>query len=74
MKPLFFALPGNEELTSRLPVRLAADLGDLESRSFPDGETYVRLLAEVHGRSVVLVCTLDKPDEKVRTRCHRADR
>jgi ribose-phosphate pyrophosphokinase len=64
MKPLFIALPGNEELTSRLSTRLAAELGSLETRRFPDGETYVRLLAEVQGRSVVLVCTLDKPDEK----------
>ena len=64
MKPLLFALPGNEELTSRLSAHLAAERGDLESRRFPDGETYVRLLAEVQGRSVVLVCTLDKPDDK----------
>ena len=64
MKPLLFALPGNEELTSRLSALLAAERGDLESRRFPDGETYVRLLAEIQGRSVVLVCTLDKPDDK----------
>ena len=64
MKPLLFALPGNEELTSRLSAHLAAERGDLESRRFPDGETYVRLLAEVQGRSVVFICTLDKPDDK----------
>ena len=55
MKPLLFALPGNEELTSRLSAHLAAERGDLESRRFPDGETYVRLLAEVQGRSVVFI-------------------
>ena len=64
MKPLLFALPGNEELTSRLSAHLAADLGSLETRRFPDGETYVRLLTEVRARSVVLVCTLDSPDDK----------
>ena len=64
MKLLFIALPGNEELTSRLCGHLAGDLGLIETRRFPDGETYVRLLDDVRGRSVVLVCTLDKPDDK----------
>ncbi len=64
MKSLFFALPGNEDLTARLTVRLAAEAGAVETRRFPDGETYVRLLADVKGCSVVLVCTLDRPDEK----------
>ncbi|MFM9938737.1 MAG: ribose-phosphate pyrophosphokinase [Hyphomicrobiaceae bacterium] len=64
MKPLFFALPGNEDFTARLAARLAADLGSLETRRFPDSETYVRLLADVEARSVALVCTLDRPDEK----------
>ena len=64
MKPLFFPLPGNEDLTSRLSLQVVGDLGALETRRFPDGETYVRLLADVDGRSVVLVCTLDRPDEK----------
>ena len=64
MTPLLFPLPGNEELTSRLCGQLVGDLGTLETRRFPDGETYMRLLDDVNGRSVVLVCTLDRPDEK----------
>ena len=64
MKPLFFPLPGNEELTSRLCAQHVGDLGTLDTRAFPDGETYVRLLDDVSGRSVVLVCTLDRPNEK----------
>ena len=64
MKPLLFALPSNEDLTARLVSRLDADVGSLETRYFPDGETYVRLDCDVAARSVVLVCTLDRPDEK----------
>ena len=64
MNPLFFALPGNEDLASRLCSHLVGDLGLLETRRFPDGETYIRLLADVRGRSIVFVCTLDRPDEK----------
>ena len=64
MKPLLFALPGNEDFAGRLNTGLGAELGSLETRRFPDGETYVRLVSNVEGRSVVLVCTLDRPNDK----------
>jgi ribose-phosphate pyrophosphokinase len=64
MKPLLFAMPGNEEFTGRLVAALGGELGSLETRHFPDGETYVRLASDVEGQSIVLVCTLDRPDEK----------
>lgn len=64
MKPLLFAMPGNEDFTGRLIAALGAELGSLETRRFPDGETYVRLASDVEGRSVALVCTLDRPDDK----------
>jgi ribose-phosphate pyrophosphokinase len=64
MKPLLFAMPGNENFTGRLISTLGAELGSLETRSFPDGETYVRLASDVEGQSVVLVCTLDRPNDK----------
>ena len=49
-------------LTARRRERLealSAELGALETRSFPDGETYVRLGSD-ECRSVALVCTLDR--------------
>jgi ribose-phosphate pyrophosphokinase len=64
MKPMLFALPGNETLTQQLSSRLGIEIGLLETRRFPDGETYVRVLTDISGRSVVMVCTLDQPDEK----------
>jgi ribose-phosphate pyrophosphokinase len=63
-RPLVFALPGNEEFARRLADRLHADLGEVEMRAFPDGETYLRLRTDPAGREVVLVCTLDRPDGK----------
>ncbi len=36
----------------------------LESRRFPDGETYVRLGSDVAGRRVLAVCSLAGPDEQ----------
>ena len=64
MKPLLFALPGNEAFTTHLSARLVGEIATISTRRFPDGETYVRLDADVASRSVVLVCTLDRPDDK----------
>ena len=63
-KPLLFALPGNEAFTTALAGHLDADVGALEVRRFPDGESYVRLDSDVAGREVVLVCSLHEPDAK----------
>jgi ribose-phosphate pyrophosphokinase len=64
MKPLVFFMPGNEAFGTRLVTHLGADPGVLETREFPDGETYVRLASDVEGRSIVLVCALDHPNAK----------
>jgi len=65
MIPILFAMPGNEAFTLHLDRAISCEVGQMEMRRFPDGETYVRLLSQVHGRDVIFVCTLDRPDEKV---------
>jgi ribose-phosphate pyrophosphokinase len=57
-------MPGNEGLSADLAERLGAEVGTLAIRRFPDGESYVRLVSDVRGRNVVLVCTLADPDPK----------
>lgn len=64
MTPLAFALPGNETLAAALCRARGWEEGRWEVRSFPDGETHVRFLTEVGARELVLVCSLDRPDEK----------
>lgn len=63
--PLVCALPGNAALAGGLAGALGAELGGLEVRQFPDGETYLRYHTALAGRAVVLACTLDRPDDKV---------
>lgn len=58
------ALPGNEEFARLLAAHLECELSAIATRHFPDGESYVRLLGDVIGRDIVLVCTLDRPDTK----------
>ena len=64
MIPLVIALPGNEDFAGRLAARLGAEKGAMATRHFPDGETYVRLECDVAARDVILVSTLDRPDDK----------
>lgn len=64
MNPLLVALPGNEPLAAALAKRLAWSSGTIETRRFPDSETYLRINADCEGKSLALVCTLDRPDEK----------
>jgi len=60
---LILPLPGNEAFARRLAEAGGWEAGALETRRFPDGESYVRLLSDVAGRDVALVCTLAQPDE-----------
>jgi ribose-phosphate pyrophosphokinase len=62
--PVFFALPGNEEACERIALFAEGEVGELESRCFPDGESYVRVATDVAGREAVIVCTLSEPNAK----------
>ena len=65
MKPIVFALPGNEVLAKSIANAIQADIGETVIRQFPDGETYVRVLSDVKNRKTIMVCTLAHPDEKL---------
>ncbi|MFN8335417.1 MAG: ribose-phosphate pyrophosphokinase [Cyclobacteriaceae bacterium] len=65
MSTVIFALPGNEAVASKIATTLDASLGDFTIRQFPDGETYIRILSDVAGKKVIMVCTLDNPDSKL---------
>lgn len=61
MKPLLFTLNAAPSLAEALAAA-GLEVGTFDTRQFPDGETYLRLLSAVAGRDVVLLCTLDHPD------------
>ena len=65
MSFLIFPLPGNEDLASQLAAASGGTMGRLETRHFPDGETYLRFADGLDGQSVVIACTLDRPDAKI---------
>lgn len=65
MKPLIIPFPGNEEMAERLEPLLAAQRGGIEMRQFPDSETYLRIVDDPAGRDAILLCTLDRPNDKL---------
>lgn len=64
-RPIIFALPGADVGVVALGRAVGAELGVLEHRQFPDGETYLRFETEVIDRNVILLCSLDRPDAKL---------
>lgn len=65
MNPVLFNLSAAESLANGLLTAAGEEWGALSQRQFPDGESYVRLLSDVRGRDVVILCTLDRPDSKI---------
>ena len=59
---LLLPLPGNEAFAERLARAGGGEIGVLQARQFPDGESYVRIETDVAGRAVDLVCSLARPD------------
>ncbi len=67
MRPLVLPLNDTDptRIAAALAQRLDAEAGTLETRRFPDGETYLRVHGAVQGRDVVITGSLDRPDEKL---------
>ncbi len=65
MKPLLFALHAADDLRKSMVADDTFDEGEIEHRRFPDGESYVRLGTPVDDRAVVILCSLDRPDQRV---------
>jgi ribose-phosphate pyrophosphokinase len=60
------ALPGAEDLAENLADLSGCSRTTLDYRRFPDGESYLRLDAELSGPAA-LVARLDRPDAKIPT-------
>lgn len=64
-QPVLFSLPGNTELTQALCNKLSIKIGKAEFQTFPDSESYIRIHSKVKNKTIILVCTLDKPNSKI---------
>ncbi len=65
MSALLFSLHAAASLSEQILADGAMEEGLIEHRRFPDGESYIRLHTPVAGRAVILLCGLDRPDERL---------
>ncbi|WP_375056792.1 ribose-phosphate diphosphokinase [Zobellella sp. DQSA1] len=73
MTPLLFSLAETHPLFAPLCQGLGAEPGQLARRRFPDGESYLRLLSEVAGRSCLVLAEFSRPDDKFLPLCFLCD-
>lgn len=71
--PLMFTIDAAPSLADALAARAGLGVGAITVRRFPDAESYVRFDTPVAGRDVVLLCTLDRADEKTLALIFAAD-
>lgn len=62
---LIFSLPGNLQLATALANKLEIEIGRVEIRDFPDGESYIRIDSDVKNKVALLVCGLEHPNNKM---------
>jgi len=65
MSTLLFSMPDQQVLSDSLLMRSGWTAGEMILRQFPDGETYIRVLDDVQGRDVAILCQLHQPDSRV---------
>ena len=65
MRPSLIILPGNESLGASLVEHLPCKQLDTTIRKFPDGETYVSLKESRLVGPIILLTSLQHPDEKI---------
>jgi ribose-phosphate pyrophosphokinase len=65
MKPQVIAMPGADGCAERIARNLGARRCALESRRFPDGETYLRVADDVAGCDMAVVAHLRDPDPQL---------
>ena len=65
MTPCLLSMPGNQRTTAGIARILGCESAAIDLHRFPDGESSLRTAAELAGKDFAIVCTLDRPDDKL---------
>ncbi|HMW61016.1 MAG TPA: ribose-phosphate pyrophosphokinase [Leptospiraceae bacterium] len=70
---ILFCLGENQTLATSVCRAGQFDAGNLNSRKFPDGETYIRILDQVRNKHTAILCSLRDPDARIPSLLFLAD-
>ena len=62
---VLFTMPDCEPLANSIVSKSDMTRGKFTHHTFPDGETYIRLETPVQGKDVIVLCSLDHPNDKI---------
>lgn len=65
MSPIIFNIFGNSSLIISISKMLDFKVGNIIVRDFPDKETYIKIDEIVQGKDIVMIDSLDRPNEKI---------
>ncbi|MFC1659107.1 ribose-phosphate diphosphokinase [Pseudomonadota bacterium] len=63
-KPIIFTFPEYKVLAKNIIKSTGYKLGEVTIREFPDKESFVQIHTEVKNKDVIILCGLDRPNEK----------
>jgi ribose-phosphate pyrophosphokinase len=65
MTQVLFAYPEHEKIAEQIRILNGAEQGKADWGHFPDGESKFRILSDVRDKHIIIVCSLNRPDEKL---------
>ncbi|TGM53318.1 ribose-phosphate pyrophosphokinase [Leptospira adleri] len=65
MKKILFSFPENDSLAKSVSLLSGIIIGEADFGHYPDGESHCRILEDVKGSEVYLLCSLNQPDSKI---------
>jgi ribose-phosphate pyrophosphokinase len=65
LKPIVFSLFEPSELSRKLIDSLDVEIGDVTLHRFPDKECYIKINSDIKNRDIIVVTSLNQPDEKI---------
>lgn len=65
MNKILFHFPENSSLAKSISQFSKIRIGNIEFGRFPDGESKLRILENLNGSEVYILCSLDRPDSKI---------
>lgn len=65
MRPILFSLFEPTEISRKITESLNIETGNVTLHRFPDAEWYIRINSDIKDREIIVITSLNQPDEKI---------